>query len=366
MTRPVVVQHVAGVLHEGGPQMALSRLLASPLAERFDFRVVVQHSAAGGVDVALLRRLAAEIRTHRPALVHVRGLGNEGFHGALAARLAGAPRVLVSVHGTQRDIDAVASPLRRTAVVKVLEPATLRFADAVTTVCAATARRPFLDPARAKLLPPFPNGVPLPDLSRRSQVRADVRRELGIEEGEVVVLSAARLVQDKGLGDLARAACLLRGSVPPWRLLVAGSGQDEGLLRDSFTAAAPDLPVQWLGTRPDVDRLMLAADVFVLPSWQENLSNALLEAMATALPVVATTVGGSPEAVADAGVLVPRRDPSALAKGIGQLLRDAKERQRLGVAARARVAEHFTVDVMARRIGEIYDTMLARTPRRVR
>jgi glycosyltransferase involved in cell wall biosynthesis len=338
--------------------MALDRLRRSELAERFDFRVVHQSSAAGGLDVALLRRFVAEIRGHAPAMVHVRGLGNEGFHGVLAARLAGVRRVLVSVHGTQRDLVSVPSPARRAVVTRVLEPATLRMAGAVTTVCAAAARRSFLDPVRGKLLGVVPNGVPLPDLGDRPRVRAEVRAELGIPAGDVVVLSVGRLAEDKGLGDLARAAALL-GPEPAWRLLVAGSGPDEGRLRAAF-AAAPLLPVHWLGRRADIDRLLLASDVFVLPSWSENMSNALLEAMAAALPVLATDVGGSPEAVGPAGVLIPPRDPAALAAHLARLLVDGDERQRLAAAARARVAAQFTVEHMSRRLGEVYDAVLGR------
>ncbi|MDK3257130.1 glycosyltransferase [Blastococcus capsensis] len=339
--------------------MALDRLLRSPLAERFDFRILHQESAAGGLDVALLRRFVGEIRGHAPAMVHVRGLGNEGFHGVLAARLAGVRRVLVSVHGTQRDLVAVPSPARRAVVTRVLEPATLRMAGSVTTVCAAAARRPFLDPVRGKVLGVVPNGVPLPDLRDRARVRADVRAELGIPAGDVVVLSAARLAEDKGLGDLARAAALL-GPEPAWRLVVAGSGPDEARLRAAFEAA-PYVPVHWLGTRSDVDRLMLAADVFVLPSWSENMSNALLEAMAAGLPVLASSVGGSPEAVGSAGVLVAPQDPAALATQLARLLAADGERQRVGAAARARAEQHYTVDHMSRRLGEIYDEILERT-----
>jgi glycosyltransferase involved in cell wall biosynthesis len=359
MSRPVVVQHVVGALHGGGPQMVLDRLSRSPLAERFDFRTVHQESGAGGIDVALIRRFAREIRGHAPAMVHVRGLGNEGFHGVVAARLAGVRRVLVSVHGTHRDLVAVPSPLRRSVVTRILEPATLRLAGAVTTVCTAAAARPYLAPVRGKLLGVVPNGVPLPDLADRSRVRAQVRAELGIPSTDVVVLAVGRLALDKGLGDLARAAALL-GQQPAWRLVVAGSGPDEARLRGAFDAA-PRLPVHWLGNRSDVDRVLLASDLFVLPSLHENMSNALLEAMAAGLPVLATDVGGSPEVVGDAGVLVPPRSPAALATALAGLVADGDGRQRLGAAARERIADRFTVEHMSARLGEVYDAVLGRS-----
>jgi glycosyltransferase involved in cell wall biosynthesis len=111
-----------------------------------------------------------------------------------------------------------------------------------------------------------------------------------------------------------------------------------------------------LGDRADVREVLAALDVFVLPSRTEGMSNALLEAMAMALPVVATAVGGTPEVIADgrSGLLVPPDDASALAAAIARVLADADLARRLGAAARQTVEERYGARSMVRRLEAVY------------
>jgi len=115
--------------------------------------------------------------------------------------------------------------------------------------------------------------------------------------------------------------------------------------------------VVFAGHREGAARLVGDLDVVVLPSWTEGLPVVVLEAMAQRRPVVATPVGGTPEVVADGetGVLVPPRDPRALAAALRELLADPDRRARMGEAAYARVAERFSAEAMTRRVLEIYD-----------
>ncbi|MGB6447563.1 MAG: glycosyltransferase, partial [Xanthobacteraceae bacterium] len=114
--------------------------------------------------------------------------------------------------------------------------------------------------------------------------------------------------------------------------------------------------IMWLGERPDVEELLSASDIFVLPSHQEGFSNALLEAMAARLPAVATAVGGNIDAVADneTGLLVPVRDPRALAAAILRLAQNADLRRSFGDAARRRVEERFSLQACVDRYEILY------------
>jgi glycosyltransferase involved in cell wall biosynthesis len=104
--------------------------------------------------------------------------------------------------------------------------------------------------------------------------------------------------------------------------------------------------------------------VFALSSLDEGLGNVLLEAMAASLPVVASRCGGIPEVVEEGrtGWLVPPNDPSALAERLRALLLDSSQRRAMGLAGRARVREHFSVDRMVREIAQIYDEMIEEAP----
>src|SRR5207247_8999368 len=117
------------------------------------------------------------------------------------------------------------------------------------------------------------------------------------------------------------------------------------------------------GFRLDVPELLSEVTVSVLPCVSsEGLSNTLLESMAAGVPVVATTVGGNPEVVQDGrtGLLVPPRDPHALANAIGRLLQDPDLASRCGRAGRQRVAEHFSIDQMVSKTERLYLTLLER------
>lgn len=361
--RPVVVQHSFGDPGTGGPIGALQRLLDSPLGERYDFVRMHQEGAAGGIDHRMLRRWASMLREVRPDLVHVRGLGNEGFHGALAARMARVPAVLVSIHGTVRDLTATSSS-RREVLVRGIEPATLAMASDVVTVCRAMAERPFLDFWRGKLRAVVPNGIDLAASSSATALRAATRASLGLDPDCVALGVVGRLSYEKGHADLAAAARLLAPDVlGRVTLVLVGDGPDRAQIAADYDAV-PGLKTLHLGRRHDVPELLGALDVFVFPTLHENLSNALLEAMAAGLPVVATAVGGNVEVLErGGGVLVPPRAPAALGKAVSEFVRDSRRREAAGQAAREVVRSAYTLDHMVAGWDDVYTDILRRAQR---
>jgi glycosyltransferase involved in cell wall biosynthesis len=354
--RPVVVQHSFGDLGSGGPVGALERVLSSELGERYEWVRMHQASATGGIDVFRLRAWVRMLRETRPDLVHVRGLGNEGFHGVLAAHLAGCPRILVSVHGTVRDLTGRPT-LKRRLLVGAVEPATLRLATRVTTVCEYAAQRDFVRRHSAKFVGPITNGVDavLVDDATRSRVRA----ELGLASESVALISLGRLSRDKGHADLASALATMPDDVRSTVvLLVVGSGPDAEEIEAAYRASG--VATRFLGRRHDVPQLLGSADVFVFPSWHENLSNALLEGMAQGLPVVATRVGGNSEVVTrGGGLLVPARSPGELSAAITALVTDSGRRAVLGKESAEVVRVHYSTDRMIEVLDDTYRTILA-------
>jgi glycosyltransferase involved in cell wall biosynthesis len=136
-------------------------------------------------------------------------------------------------------------------------------------------------------------------------------------------------------------------------------------LKDELEAKALSLGladvVTFAGIRSDVPQILAALDVFVLPSLWEGMPNAILEAMAAGLPVVATAVGGTPEVVADGktGLLVPSHNPAAMAEAMERLLRSPDLRHRMGQAGREQVLQHFTVERMVAQTQKLYQQLLA-------
>jgi glycosyltransferase involved in cell wall biosynthesis len=176
-------------------------------------------------------------------------------------------------------------------------------------------------------------------------------------DGGSTVLCVANLWRYKGHHDLLRAVALLRERGVEIRLLLVGDGPERSEIER--LVAEQDLPVQLLGAREDVPELLARSDVFVLPSHTEGMNNALMEAVAAGLPVVATDVGGNPDVVGAGGLLCPPRRPDLMADELEEVLREPSTRARLREAGLLQAAT-WTVDALARRHLDEYGKVLAR------
>jgi glycosyltransferase involved in cell wall biosynthesis len=170
-------------------------------------------------------------------------------------------------------------------------------------------------------------------------------------------VTVARLSPEKDVQNLLRAARLIADAHPDFRLEIAGDGP----CREELLRLAGELRlgehVRFLGEVSEVPALLARASVFVLPSQSEGISLTILEAMASGLPVVATRVGGNPEVIDDGrtGVLVPPRNPAALAHAIGRMIASPDEAQRFARAGRHRAEAHFDVRKMVAQYEALYE-----------
>jgi glycosyltransferase involved in cell wall biosynthesis len=189
---------------------------------------------------------------------------------------------------------------------------------------------------------------------------AAVRAEVGVPVDAPLVLYVGRLAAQKGVEDLIAALDLLQHVRPVLRSLIVGAGPLRGRLEERARAfRLLGGAVRFLGHRDDVPRLLAAADVLVLPSLYEGLPNVVLEAMRFRKPVVATAAPGTTEVVVDGqtGLLVPVRQPTALAQAIRTVIDDPALARRLGEAGRARVEAEFRVETMVAQFAEMYEEL---------
>jgi glycosyltransferase involved in cell wall biosynthesis len=190
-----------------------------------------------------------------------------------------------------------------------------------------------------------------------------VRRELGVDETTIVVVTVCRLIPGKGVAHLIRALPLVRKVTNDVRLVVVGEAvrqeySDElNHLIDSMDVRAH---VDLLGWRADVPPLMAGADIFALPSFGEPFGLVYLEAMATALPVVALNNGGTPEVVVDrgTGLLSDPDDIESLAANIVTLANDPQLRASMGQQGRERALHEFTAQRLCREIADVYQMLV--------
>jgi sugar transferase (PEP-CTERM/EpsH1 system associated) len=364
------VLHVIDRMGVGGTEVGILKVIRGLSRESFEHRICTirgydenfarSEGFEGQIYVAgrlnsgfqfLLGRLIRILQDFRPDIVHSRNWG--AIEAMPAARLSGVPVTIHSEHGYE--VDMLEGLLKRRRVLRRFAYA---LADAVFTVTEELrtyhAQQAWLPRQRIRVLP---NGVDTSRFVRRPGEGEQTRQRLGLGDGSLVIGAVGRLVPIKDHVTLLRAAEILISRGMPVRVLLAGSGP-ELAKHQEFVAASPRLAgrVVFAGAVSDVAALLNAMDVFVLPSLSEGMSNTLLEAMASSLPVVATRVGGNSELVEDerSGWLFEPRDVMALATILERIGRDSNLRQELGQAARRRAVEHFSLDAMIESYRSLY------------
>ncbi len=218
-----------------------------------------------------------------------------------------------------------------------------------------------VDPARTIAIH---NGID----AKQTALPADVERlrgQLQFDPSLPVVICVANFRHVKGIDVLVRAINLAQKQTPAQYLIVGHFGKNaiDSEYSRSVMALTRELGneghTRFLGESNEVPTLLKLADLFVLPSRSEGLSNALLEAMQMGLPCVATTVGGNPEVIvqSETGFLVPSEDHETMAEKIVVLLADSALRKRMGEASRQRISQHFTTEAMVGKILDAYEQL---------
>lgn len=271
--------------------------------------------------------------------------------GTLAGRLTGIP-VIASIRNSRDDDWGKYFFLRNG-----LETLVLRFlASRVMAVGYSTAKvhQKRLGSQKIEAVPNAINVIaPLMDSERNR-----IRTELVGNPTFPMVISAGRLVQQKGYEDLIRAFAIVLRSYPKASLVIAGDGPLHDNLLKIIDTLGIEGKIKLLGARNDIDQLLAASDLFVSSSHWEGLSVAILEAMAAGLPIVATNVSDTPRIVVDGvGLIVPPHSPKLLAESINFFLEDSIRRQAYGSAARTFILENHDPDVWANKIISLYNSV---------
>jgi len=303
-----------------------------------------------GVPVVVLKRtpgfkptlgleVARAAAAHRADVLHCHHY-SPFVYGQIAAMVQPL-RVVFTEHG--RLSDAPPSIKRR-----LVNPLLGRMASEVFAVSGDLRRHMLHEGFAASAVQVLHNGI---DAGRRptNVDRFAARRALDLSPTARVVGAVGRLDAVKDLATLVDAFADVHREDADARLVIVGEGPDRQAVTERAQALGLAAFVQMAGYRGDVRQLLPAFDVYANSSIHEGVSLTILEAMASALPVVATAVGGTPEVVIDeaTGLLVPARTPAALATAMRRLLSDPERCHAMGEAGRFRVKRHFSIDAMA-------------------
>lgn len=299
----------------------------------------------GDLDLAMIARLRRLIRATRPDLLHLHSRIGADVMGGIAGRLCGLPivhtrrvdnpepRWLVALKYRLHDrVIAISEGIRDVLLAEGLPAAKLR------VVRSAVDWERFAGPC----------------------AREDIAKRLGLPPEDLWIGVVAQLIARKGHDDLLDALPPLVERHPSLRLLFLGQGPLAGRLRERIEVAGWSDRVRLLGFREDLPELLPCLDLLVHPARLEGLGVSLLQAASAGVPIVASRVGGIPEAVREGenGLLVPPGDSAALGAAIDRLLADPVLRHRLGAGGRALMRRAFSIETMVEGNLAVYRELL--------
>lgn len=373
MTKPIKLFYTITDLVYGGGQTVIEKLLPSLDREKFTPSIV--SLTAGDTELAeslreqgipvydlkmnklwpwsALWRYLELIKREKPIIIH-----SSLFHANLASRIVSRftkPPVLIS---WRQNIE-LGGGLR-----EWINRVTVGVDDMVVAVCGpardAEIKNSKVPPHKVIVIP---NCVDI-DLIRQKikNQTSDIRSELRIGHGEKMLLTIGRLHPQKGFAHLLDALELLLKSenAPKVHLVIVGEGNLELELKQQVLKQGLNQYVTFTGRRSDIPQLLSAADLFILPSLWEGLPLVVLEAMAAKVPVIATNVGGTPEAIIDGetGLLVPPTDSHSLATAIEFLLKNESLCKSLVENGFKKVSIEFSATKVAQKLEDLYFKLL--------
>jgi len=366
--KKLTVIHLVEDMKTGGAERVIADIAEGLDSEKYDVRVwciarggnTADELAEKGIEVKILGissyhnplkilRLKRLLTEAGPDIVHTHGYFASVI-GRLSAKKAGIPIIFAHVHSTYWDY-------KKKHIL--MERKLSRFTHKI--ICCSRAVENFVKDIEkvgdGKTLVIY-NGVdeerfyPMEDAP-------SIRTELGIDEKALVVGTVSSLTPHKGHEYLIQAASLVKEELPSAKFLIVGDGPLRTELEDQVKNFSAHPFIMFTGTRKDVPKILSVMEVFVLPSSsREGLGIAIIEAMAAEKPVVATDIGGIPEAVkkGETGFLVSPGDPGALAKAIIELLQNPGKAKEMGKKGRARFKEKFTRKKMLSETDALYQS----------
>lgn len=310
-------------------------------------------------NIKVIMQLANLMKRGKISIVHSLG-ARADFFARMAAKLAGGPVVVSTVIMPVEGFDV--SPLRK-KVYSILSRFSERYVDLFIVDSEAT-KKILINRHRIptdKVVRIY-NGIELkayqPD--NRGEFINKIRKEYGIDEGVFLIGAVGRMVWQKGFEHLIEAIPEVSKEYPEARFLLVGEGSLKNELKVKSKRLKIEDKVVFTGFRKDLKEVLSTIDLLIIPSLRESFPIITLDAMAMAKPIIATRIDGIIEQITDGenGILIPPGDPSSLAKAIMIAINNKEHYRNLGLMARKRVGESFSLEKMVIETEKVYQSLL--------
>ncbi len=310
-----------------------------------------------------VRQIKEIIRNNKIDLVHSQGARTD-FFARIAVRMQ-KPRIRI-VSTIQMPVEGYDVGALRKGVYRFFDRFSERYVDRFVTV-SEVLKKTLIEKHKipeGKVVKIY-NGIEIekyrPNGKEVRSQKSEVRREFGLAKDAPVIGAIGRMVWQKGFEYLIESIPTIIETLPQSKILIVGDGPP---LRERLEALSKELGVRdnviFAGFRNDIKEILSAVDLLVVPSLLEGFPMIILEAMAMAKPIVATNIDGITEQITDGvnGILIPPKDPSALAKSVVRVLNDKELARTMGLAAREKVKQEFSVEKMVAKTEKIYLSLL--------
>lgn len=356
---PKIMLHLIMPNQISGPNTASRKLFSSNLNTKYNFEYLIQNYYAGGkINFKLIKDLKKQIKLYDPNIVHINGLQSSGFHAVIAAKLA-KKKVLMTVRGFSSD-DLTLNPIKRFLFKHVIEPITLMMSDKIYTVCECAQQRRELKSFKKKTLPFIHNCAPKIEFDIASE-KNKARSVMGFLPDDFVVIISGRMTFDKGITYIIEAIKQIMNQIPnnKMKFVFIGDGPMLDIVKSELDVFLNN-NVFCLGKINNVVNVIVAGDLFLFATLHENLSNALLEAMAVGLSVIATDVGGNKEVVENEenGFLIPAMSVADIVSCLKICYDDPLLNWKFQQRSLKIIKEKFTENILLEKLDAYYQQML--------
>ncbi len=323
-----------------------------PLNNRVDLNRVQVHSLnkQGGNNPVLIYRICLMLKKIGADIVQTHNWGT-AFEGILGAKLAGVSGIVHAERGTIEDKGHNI----------LLQRFLWGFADQVLSVSEAHRKKVTnmigFPQAQIKAIV---NGVDTERFCPCPEIRDETRTKLGLKKNSLCIGTVGSLRPVKNQSLLINACKAILPQFNQVEVLIVGEGPLESQLKQEASTLGFSGKIHFAGGRPDIPEILNALDIFVLPSRSEGMPNAVLEAMACGVPVVATAVGGTSEVIEDGknGILVASENEPQLIQALRELIQNVEQRLAIGIEGRKRVLTHFSLKTMVSKYQVLYESLL--------